>query len=91
MKVMVTGYNPVKFEKDGKNIEGVKVHYVYDDLANENLVGKMVDSAWVNSKISRNIDFRSLLNTEFCEIEFNRKGQLLDIFPISVSKTNNKM
>lgn len=81
------GYNPVKFEKDGKNIEGVKVHYVYYDPANERLVGNAVDSAWVNAKIAAQTDFNALLNAEYCEIEFNRKGQLVDIYPSVTQKS----
>lgn len=88
MLVQVTGFNPVKFDKDGKTIEGVKIHYVYDDPANESLVGKAVDSAWVNSKIAPTIDFSSLINAQMCEIEFNRKGQLLDVYPNTVKKAS---
>lgn len=86
MKVQVTGYNPVKFEKDGKNIEGVKVHYIYEDQANESLVGKAVNSVWVNNKIAQGIDFIALVGAQFCEIEFNQKGQLIDVYPNTVQK-----
>lgn len=81
MKVKVTGFSPVDFEKDGKQIVGVNIHYVFDDPANENLKGKAVDKKWVNAKIAPTVNFPELLTAELCEIEFNQKGQLIDVYP----------
>lgn len=81
MKVRVTGFNPVKFEKDGKNIQGVKLHYIFIDKANEALVGQAAENTWINQRVADDLNFKELLNVDLCEIEFNKNGKITDVYP----------
>lgn len=81
MKVRVMGFNPVKFEKDGKNIEGVKLHYIYFDKGNEALIGQAAENTWINKNVAADLNFKELLNVDLCEIEFNKNGKIIDVYP----------
>ncbi|PKP29521.1 MAG: hypothetical protein CVU00_15225 [Bacteroidetes bacterium HGW-Bacteroidetes-17] len=86
MKVKVTGFNPVKFEKDGKNIEGVKLHYIYADRANDHLIGQAAENSWVNKMVADGLNLKGLLEAPLCELEFNKNGKIVDIFPVGAGR-----
>lgn len=86
MKAKITGFNKMDFEIDGKKVKGTKLHYIYCDNSNDNLVGQAADNKFVNEKLSNMLNFQELLKADLCELDFNQNGKIVDIYPVAAGR-----
>ena len=70
------------FEIDGKEIKGTRLHYIYCDNSDDNLVGQAAENKFVNEKLSNLLNFQELLNADLVELDFNQKGKIIDAYPV---------
>lgn len=66
----IIGVQPISFEKDGKVIEGTKLHLAYD---NKYVEGKAVENVYVSKNI---LDSGCVLVGQHCEISYNKYGKV---------------
>lgn len=86
MKAKIIGFNKMDFEIDGKEIKGTKLHYIYCDNSDDNLVGQAAENKFVNEKLSNLLNFQELLNADLVELDFNQKGKIIDVHPVGAGR-----
>jgi len=85
MKILPIGYSVVDFadKKDPTRlIQGITLHYVYDDLVNEHMVGRSAVQKFINRKVAANINLKTLVDREH-NADFDQKGHILALTPIA--------
>lgn len=86
-KVNFVGLQYLDFEtRDGKQIQGLKLHIIYPD---ENVMGLKADSKFVSRESCKNLGFTvdnlSPLIGKEVEIETNLKGSITGVRPVAKS------
>lgn len=78
MLIKLVGFSDVDFkDKDnGKEIRGVKIHYIREDPLNLYLQGNEADSRFIPDKVARLINFSELLGN-MVDADLDFKGRVI--------------
>lgn len=84
MKCTLLGFKSVDFEDDnGNKISGVKIYYSYPDVSDDDLIGDMTDSKFINKKAfdSFPVTVKDLNDNLGCafDIEFNPNKKVIGL------------